>query len=112
MCGSHRSYFKVDGRFIDIGFDEHNGEMAMRFAAKQSVHAIAIVPSVTNRDPRVVDQEDGGEEAGPQERTFAWPHNPLGVLFEDPRWGCGPAESYAPCSRKSRNESQHSLHPR
>lgn len=55
MCGSHRSYFKVAGRFIDIGFDEHNGEMAMRFAAKQRVHAIAIVPSVTNRDPRVVD---------------------------------------------------------
>ena len=55
MCGSHRSYFKVAGRFIDIGFDEHNGDMAMRFAAKQRVHAIAIVPSVTNRDPRVVD---------------------------------------------------------
>lgn len=54
--------------------------MAMRFAAKQRVHAIAIVPS--------------GRRAGPQERTFAWPHNPLGVLFEDPRWGCGPAESY------------------
>lgn len=27
----------------------------MRFAAKQRVHAIAIVPSVTNRDPRVID---------------------------------------------------------
>ena len=56
MCGSHRSYFKVDGRFIDIGFDEHNGEMAMRFAAKQRAHVIAIVPAVAySTDPRIVD---------------------------------------------------------
>lgn len=110
MCGSHRSYFKVAGRFIDIGFDEHNGE-TMRFAAKQRVHAIAIVPSVTNRDPRVVDLIGFGKllrrwakkspvrktgEKKPGRSPTGDPSNntPSGLWGQANVLSCGPAESY------------------